>query len=56
MLSSYISFLGGHYPGANNIPFADNLLDKHTNMLKTPEQLLRGWLCDYYLPLAMAGM
>ena len=44
MLSSYISFLGGHYPGAKNIPFADNLLDKHTNMLQTPEQLLRGWL------------
>ena len=37
ILSSYISFLGGHYPGAKNIPFADSLLDKHTNMLKTPE-------------------
>ena len=49
MLSSYISFLGGHYPGAKNIPFADSLLDKHTNMLKTSQQL-RGWLRDYGLP------
>ena len=44
MLSSHIFFLGGHHSGAKNIPFADSLLDKHTNMLKTPEQLLRGWL------------
>ena len=44
MLSSYIYFLGGHYPGAKNILFADSLLDKHTHMLKTPQQLLRGWL------------
>ena len=56
MLYSYISFLRGHYPGAKNIPFADSLLDKHTNMWKTPEQLLRGWLCDYGLSLVMAGM
>ncbi len=48
--------LSRQYPGAKNIPFADSLLDKHTNMLKTPEQLFRGWLCDYGLPLAMAGM
>ena len=44
MLSSYIYFLGGHYPGAKNILFVDRLLDKHTHMLKTPQQLLRGWL------------
>ena len=49
MLSPYIYFLGGHYPSAKSIPFADNLLDKHTNMLQTPEQQLRGWLCDYGL-------
>ena len=55
MLSPYISFPGGHYPGAKDIPFADNLFDKYTHMLQTPEQLLRGWLCDYGLPLAMAG-
>ena len=35
MLSSYISFLGGHYTGAKNIPFADSLLDKHTNIYTT---------------------
>ena len=56
MLASYIYFLGVYYPGAKNMPFADSLLDKHTNMLKTPEQLLRCWLCDYGLPLAMAVM
>ena len=53
MLYSNISFLSGHYAGAKNIPFADSLPGKHTNMLKTPEQLLHGWLCDYGLPLAM---
>ncbi|KAI0242287.1 Thiosulfate sulfurtransferase [Lamellibrachia satsuma] len=32
-------FSAGHYPGARNIPFAAMLLDKDTNMLKTPDQL-----------------